>query len=71
MNSKTCNYQNIGWSKVRFHWQRPRQRPIKMACIEFCGGAHTAQTETDRNFHRVCTHVTGIVICIGLGLGVG
>ena len=45
MNSKKCNYWNIDWSRVWFYWQRPRQRPKKMACLEFCGGVHTAQIQ--------------------------
>ena len=28
---------------VCLFWQRPRQRLIKMACMELCGGVHTAQ----------------------------
>ena len=58
------------------HWKRPRQRPIKIACIELCGAVYTAQRKRAMHISiGFCTHFIGI--CLGLrtavavGVGVG
>ena len=52
---------------VHSHWPTPTQtpRPIKMGCIELCGGVHTAQRQTSTQIpNGHCSN------CISLGLGV-
>ena len=50
------------------HWQRPRQRPIKIACTELFGSVYTAQRQRPMQISLgFCTLVIGI--CIGHGLG--
>ena len=44
---------------VCLHWLRP----IKMACVELCGGIHTAQRQRPMQISMEFVH--------GIGLGVG
>ena len=67
----TTTYYYVGGLTVCLQCQTPRQRqrPIKVASVEFCGGVCTAQRPRPILIFKGSVYV--LSVCVGLDPGVG